>query len=151
MRKVRLIAIIVCVIFLALLFVSLLTTRKSAPVTFVSHGRSCSDDGSVSYLVTVTNRTTEPINVEVMRNNAPTGVLGYAFRVHTTMQATSVWHAALYPPPEGVPWSASVRYLRRTGLSRHAFGKSVRGFGFPSPNRSGRLRRHWRLRDDNTA
>jgi hypothetical protein len=115
MRNIRLIAIVVGVVLLALLFVSLLVTGKPAPVAFLSHGRSRSDDGSVSYLVTVTNRTTEPLDVEVMRNNAPTGMIGFAFRVHTTMPATSVWHALLYPPPEGVRWSASVRYLRRTG------------------------------------
>ena len=125
MPKIRLILIVVGVVVVALLFVSLLVTRTPAPVAFLGHGRSRSDDGSVSYLVTVTNRTTEPIDVVVMRNNAPTGMIGFAFRVETTMQATSVWHALLYPPPEGIPWSASVRYLRRPG----SIEKCVRQIG----------------------
>ena len=115
MRRIRAIAIVVCAILTISLFIAFLVPQSPAPVTTFAHGRGVYENGSVGYGFLVTNHTSHPLEVMVARNNAPTGMVGFAFSVHATMSPKTIWHVVLRPPEEGVRWSATVRYMPRAG------------------------------------
>jgi hypothetical protein len=112
MRRVRLIGLVA--FGLAALSVVLLTTSHRPPISASAIGRR-SNNSEVGYLFSVTNNTKESLDVLVSRDNAPKEGMVGAFTARRLMQPRAVWTAALYPPEEGVPWSATVLYLRRAG------------------------------------
>jgi hypothetical protein len=105
---------IVCA-FLVLIPIAFLVIGKSSPVSGYALGRLTSDDGSVGYFFSITNRSNRPLQVRLRRNEAPPKVSGVATIIHTTIQPKSHWDAPLCPPDEAVPWSATLEYLPERG------------------------------------
>jgi hypothetical protein len=112
MRRVRSFAIVAAVVITLCIVFTTLSSRS--PVSASALGRRSSKD-DVGYLFAVTNHASQSLDVMLRRDNAPKEGMVGAFTSQRVVQPGASWTAALYPPPEGVPWSATILYLRRPG------------------------------------
>lgn len=109
--KWRRISLLVCAI-LAVVSFAVFVTSEDGPVKGRGLGRSTLGDGSVGYFFSVTNRSNRPLEVRLYRNEAPPKVSGVAIIIKHTIQPRSQWRAALCPPDEPAPWSATLEYFQ---------------------------------------
>lgn len=104
----------VCAFVAAGLFAAFVISQ-SRPIRLSAVGRATMDDGSPGYFFSITNRSNRPLKVRLSRNEAPPVVSGVAIIVHTTIAPKSQWRAALWPPDEPAPWSATLEYFPEPG------------------------------------